>query len=721
MLAMVWWSIEVASLALAQSFSEVDSLEQRLAKVHGEVRLSLLLELASRYLRIEPLKALSFAEEAAQLSQRLGNHQRYASALEALGLIYEKQSEYSKALSLHHQAMAVREAIHDSLGIASSLNHIGSVYLVQNKSTEALEYYLKSLRIKEQINERLSLGITLSNISNLYYELGNINEALRYQERAFEIAKELNDKPGIATALNNLANIYDDQNRIVEAKSYYEQALAICREIGDEVGASTVLNNLGYAEERRGNIAKALVRYREALQLKEKIGNQGSLAITLQSIAELYEKIGEYDQAAQFGKRALQAAYNANAIRTIAQVYELLARIEAQRGRYKAAFEYSQAFARAKDSVLNESSAKQLAEIQEKYESEKKQKEIARLQHKAEMQATELARQILLRNSLTGIALLAFALALTAYIAYQNKRKAEAILKEKNTALDAALKVAEEQRQVAEEASRIKTELLAIAAHDLKNPLQSVVGFAELASEELEKLRTAQTAEPATLNTIAQFLQRISSSVQRMSELVGSLLQAAILDRNELQLERHLTNLSELLLLTVSSLEAQAQRKSQTIVTLVQPNCFAEVDASRMREVFENLLSNAIKYSHNGQRITVECRRVSTDLSSDSADEAEILIAVRDEGQGLSEEDKWRAFGKFQRLSARPTAGESSTGLGLSIAKQLVELHGGTIWVESEGKGKGATFFVKVPAASPNATSHSTHLAHRSSASSPVS
>ncbi|MCS7012876.1 MAG: tetratricopeptide repeat-containing sensor histidine kinase [Chloroherpetonaceae bacterium] len=699
--AVVWGFLSAAPLLPAQTLSELDSLEQRLPSVYGEARLALLQELASRYLRIELQKAQLFAEEAIELSQTLGSRKSHASALETLGLIYEKKSQYSDALRLHHQAMDIRQAIGDSLGVASSLNHIGSVYLAQNRSTEALEYYLQSLRIKEQLHHRLSLGITLSNISNLYYELGNVSEALRYQERAFEIAKELNDKTGIATALNNIANIYDDQNRIEDAKSYYEQALEICREIGDQVGAATVLNNLGYAEERNGNFTKALLRYQEALTLKEKIGNKSTLAITQQSIAELYEKMGNYTAALDFGKKALTNAYQAGSMRTVAQVYELLARIEAKCGNYKAAFEYSLAFARARDSVLNESSAKQLAEIQEKYESEKRQREIARLQHEKEIQALALSREILLRNSLIGIALLAFALALTAYRAYQNKRKTEAALKEKNAALNAALKVAEEQRQIAEEASRIKTELLSIAAHDLKNPLQSVVGFAELASEELSQLSCS--TEFVRLNAVALFLQRIHSSAQRMSELISHLLQTAALESGQIRLNRRLTNLSELLSLTISDAEVQARRKSQTIHTCIQPNCFAEVDASWIREVFENLLSNAIKYSEVGQRITVECYK--TDNASQPAlgnsvqGEAAIVIAVKDEGQGFSEEDKEKVFGKFQRLSARPTGGESSTGLGLAIVKQLVELHSGEVWVESEGKGRGAAFFVKLPAA----------------------
>ena len=137
-----------------------------------------------------------------------------------------------------------------------------------------------------------------------------------------------------------------------------------------------------------------------------------------------------------------------------------------------------------------------------------------------------------------------------------------------------------------------------------------------------------------------------------------------------------------------SSAPPNAEKKSQTIELDLAQNCLAELDIERMREVFENLVSNAVKYSPKGKRIQVSLMQAS---------EETVRIAVKDEGQGLTEADKEKLFGKFQRLSARPTGGESSTGLGLSIVKQLVELHGGKVWAESEGKDNGATFFVELP------------------------
>ncbi len=251
----------------------------------------------------------------------------------------------------------------------------------------------------------------------------------------------------------------------------------------------------------------------------------------------------------------------------------------------------------------------------------------------------------------------------------------------------------ERQRAAAEQANALKTELLAIAAHDLKNPLQSILGFAYLIRE-----------KPDDVNAVAQRAETIERSSKRMVKLINDLLEDAALQAGKLLIQKSAVDVAALLSVAIEHNRAQAEQKSQCIDARLEPNLIAELDADRMREVFDNLISNAIKYSPTGKTIYVEAQQhtgmrrqetetTHTPLSPDSS----ILISIRDEGQGLTDDDKKKLFGKFQRLSARPTGGESSTGLGLSIVKQLVELHGGRVWAESEGKGKGSTFFVELP------------------------
>ncbi len=261
-------------------------------------------------------------------------------------------------------------------------------------------------------------------------------------------------------------------------------------------------------------------------------------------------------------------------------------------------------------------------------------------------------------------------------------RRTQEALNALNAELARALKNAEEQQRRAEEANRFKTELLSIAAHDLKNPLQSIIGFSALIQEGAESPTESQ-----------MYVATIQNAAQRMFKLINELLNTTAIDAGKLTLHRCPCSLGELASVVVAANLQQANQKEQRIDFHAEPNCIAEVDAERIREVFDNLVSNAIKYSPMGKTIWVRIFRDT--LSADGM--PVIRFTVRDEGQGLTEDDMKKLFGRFQRLSAIPTGGESSTGLGLSIAKQLVELHDGKLWAESEGKNKGAMFVVELP------------------------
>jgi len=250
--------------------------------------------------------------------------------------------------------------------------------------------------------------------------------------------------------------------------------------------------------------------------------------------------------------------------------------------------------------------------------------------------------------------------------------------------------------EVLREVSQLKTQLLSIAAHDLKNPLQIIMGFAELLREQY-----------GSNTELLKIINAIHHSSEQMSRLISDLLESAAVESGKLTLNKSLVNLAWLTEYVVETNRELAQRKSQTIEFTASDDCMLYADGNRLKEVLDNLISNAIKYSPVGKPIEIRCQRIANSQQSlENSDDASllsangyVLIAVKDEGLGLSDEDKEKLFGKFQRLSARPTGGESSTGLGLSIAKQLVELHGGRIWAESAGKDKGTTFFVEFPSA----------------------
>lgn len=182
-------------------------------------------------------------------------------------------------------------------------------------------------------------------------------------------------------------------------------------------------------------------------------------------------------------------------------------------------------------------------------------------------------------------------------------------------------------------------------------------------------------------------LAYIRDAANRLTGMVDDLVSDAMADALDITIRREPVDISVLVQEVAEANRPLAARKEQSITVEAPPDHAAMCDSDRIRDAIDNLVSNAIKYSPIGGAIDLLVAR----------EQDGIVVQVRDQGAGLSPEDISRLFGRFQRLSAKPTAGETSTGLGLSIVKRIVDLHGGRITVESPGPGQGATFKMTLP------------------------
>lgn len=233
-----------------------------------------------------------------------------------------------------------------------------------------------------------------------------------------------------------------------------------------------------------------------------------------------------------------------------------------------------------------------------------------------------------------------------------------------------------ELRLEAKIAVRNQHQILNITAHDLKNPLSIMPLLAEMIIENKHN--------PNAIDDIAK---QIKGAGKRMNLIIEDLLENARKDMGRIQLRLKPLDFSQLIKGVVASNFALARKKKQ-LIKLNLPKTFSVFgDHSRLTEIVDNLLNNAIKYSPHGKNIYISLK----------AEEGMAVLEVKDEGPGLSKDDIKHLFRKFTSLSAQPTGGEKSSGLGLSIVKQLVDAHRGEVYGYSEGKGKGASFVVKIP------------------------
>lgn len=227
-------------------------------------------------------------------------------------------------------------------------------------------------------------------------------------------------------------------------------------------------------------------------------------------------------------------------------------------------------------------------------------------------------------------------------------------------------------------ANAAKNRFLGMAAHDLRNPLASIRGLAEFLSD-----GTVGVMTPDQLDLV----KTIHSASQSMLDLVNELLDVATIEAGELKLQLEPDNLAALLEKSVFLNNIDAAKKNTRIKMSASGEAvITRIDSAKMRQVADNLISNAVKYSPPGSTITVE-------LPTEAGIRG---FSVKDQGPGVPEAERDKLFKDFSKLSAKPTAGEKSTGLGLAICRKIIDAHGGTITAQNLPEG-GCEFRVTLP------------------------
>lgn len=232
-----------------------------------------------------------------------------------------------------------------------------------------------------------------------------------------------------------------------------------------------------------------------------------------------------------------------------------------------------------------------------------------------------------------------------------------------------------ELRLITKKSVRVQTDLMNIVLHELKNPLMNISLAAEMLEEE---------ANAGNLPALSKLILR---NTQRLDEKLNDLLNLSQIENREFSLNKELLDLTEMLEMVKSNFSHLALQKKQQIKLKAAQPFFISADKKRLQEILDNLLNNAIKFSYPETTIQIKIKQSPTHIE----------IEFQDQGQGLNEADKEKLFTKFAKLSSIPTGKERSNGLGLSIVKILVELHHGKVWAISDGKNKGASFFVSLP------------------------
>lgn len=651
---LVLFSVTISVLGAA-----TDSLEKVLqSSIPDSTRIQIMGDLCFAYRGTDAEKAKHFGTEALQLSLKTNNLKGVAQSYNDLGILFFDEGNYTKASEYYNESLKIRQKLGDEKGIAAIYNKLGILHQTKGEFKEALKYQFKALKIYEAISFDYGTSYCLNNIAIIYYNLNKYDESLKFHKQSLLIKEKINDQSGISGSLSNIGNIYFSQKNYTEAITHFKKAERIQRERKELYYLASTLNNLGSCYKSLENYKEALKYITESYTIRLKLNDKVGQASCLLNTAQIQMHLNQFGPAIEMLKKGLAIALELGAKDELENYYQNLSEAHKATGDHKNALAFFKLRNAYRDSIYSEENNKQIAEMQTKYDTEKKEQQIALLtqEKKINERINERKHHTLLFSSAgLGIALILVCIILFMY-------------RQKETANKRLIQL-----------DREKNEFLGIAAHDLKNPLQTIIGFCQMQADYFDKLSKEK---------ILKYSQNIEVSARRMIELINNLLDINAIEQGKIRSHPEFFDLYEQVTKTLSNFEYAAHQKNIQLVLDRKDSLTVTTDRYMVSQVFENLLSNAIKYSPSGKKIFV-------DLFSDQQMAG---FSIKDEGPGMNEEDKRKMFGKFTRLSARPTGGESSNGLGLSIVKKLTDLIGGNITCESES-GAGCCFVVRFPIA----------------------
>ncbi len=234
--------------------------------------------------------------------------------------------------------------------------------------------------------------------------------------------------------------------------------------------------------------------------------------------------------------------------------------------------------------------------------------------------------------------------------------------------------------------SQMKSKFMSMSSHDLSNSLMTLQVSFEMLSQSI----TPNDEQKKRM-------QYISNGISQIARLIEDLVDWASIEQGKFRLEQNVFNPGQMVEELLVGPQARAQARGISLSAQVEPGLpMVNADKRRLGQVLNNLLENAIRHTSRGGQITVLASKAAVNAPPQAGSKAEIQLAVRDSGEGISPEDCGKIFQSFYQ--GKGQAGGGRLGLGLSIAKEIVEAHKGRLWVESPGLGKGATFLFTIPA-----------------------
>ncbi|MBS1492279.1 MAG: tetratricopeptide repeat protein [Bacteroidetes bacterium] len=565
-----------------------------------------------------------------------------------------------KAVNFSFQAKTLSEELNDKERLAKSLLLLGKGYYRIPDFLSAIDHLSTSAFIAEEIENIPAQIEALTALGMSLNFAGDFSRALDSQYKALNLCVQTANKSGESECLMQIGLSYLGNKENDMALEFLNKALQIRLKSGTKMELASVLGNLGNIHINLEKHEKALEYFEQCKALFEELGNKVQTGRAYMNMGISYGALGRYEEAVDYVNTGLKAFLLVSDKEPVCKCIYTLGYIFAEQKNYEKAIQYYD------EAIIIGEEYKLIHTLEHIYG--------AKSDAAAKLEDYKTAYEYYIKShSMVEDRLKKTSDFKTRYLNVAHKvdklQEESAILSERN----AKLKELNDRLTLL---NNEKSEFLGIAAHDLKNPLSSI----SLSASTLKKYLDTLPHEK-----IISHLERIENTSTKMKNIVTNLINMNIIETGEYKIKKEELNLSALISYIIDDFQHRAVEKNIQIIFNEPKEIKITTDENAIYSILDNLISNAIKYSHPNSSVYLNLEKKDN-----------IIIKIKDNGLGIQESEKDKVFQKFSRISNKPTGGENSTGLGLSIVKKLTELIGGNINFESE-YGKGTTFTLELP------------------------
>lgn len=604
------WSIIFIHIFYLNTFSQdnklVDSLKIRLKDdISVDKKIAIYNELSWQFSPIDFNQAAKNAKKAIQLSLKTNDKTNLATSYNRLALAYDYAGNLDSALSYYNISYSLRIEGGDVKGAANILNNIGACYHYQSVFDSSLTYYLKALKIREKIQDKKGLSESYNNVGIILRTQKEYKKAKEYYLKSLAIKKSLNNKKGMMYTYSNLAVISRYTGKNEEALIYSKNALELSYELQDSYGIGGELTNIGVTYRKLGQFEKAIENLLEGNKIFRDIGDAQTLAQNLNSLGDAYYSMRLYNKAISSYTESLSLANELNRQELRLVNVHSLSEVYASLNQHQKAWEYLSQYTELNKDVFNQDKSILIADLETKYQSEKKQKEIIELSAKNKLHELQIENDLYRNKIFIAIIVISLLIMVLFLFLYRSKRNLSNTLEEKNRVIEKSLFE--------------KETLLKEIHHRVKNNLQVISSLLSLQSRYIDDKNASKAIEDSKNRVKSMAL--IHQKLYQEDNLKG------------VNMNNYIHELTDSLVAAYKNAD----------LTLIIESEDMELDVDTVIPIgliMNELITNSLKYGVKGSNPELKI--------SFAKKEDQLELIVKDNGDGLQEEidfSKWKSYG----------------------------------------------------------------------------